>query len=86
MAMGGQPVFPDDAARLATPDNAYGVFVSGVHAYLANGLSGLRVVNVSDPSELTEVGSLKMLGPSKGVFIFQGNSPLWPTAYQVCRL
>ena len=48
MAKGGRPVFPDNAARLATPDHAYGVFVSGEHAYLANGLSGLRVVDVSD--------------------------------------
>ena len=47
MAMGGQSVFPDDAVRLATSDNAYGVFVYRGYAFVSDWDGGLVVARVN---------------------------------------
>jgi len=41
-----------------TPDFAYDVFVSGNYAYVAGWNSGLQIIDVTDPSSPTVVGSL----------------------------
>ncbi|MBI4726783.1 hypothetical protein HY768_06115 [candidate division TA06 bacterium] len=39
-----------------TPGYARGVAVSGSYAYVADGDSGLRIIDISDPSSPTEIG------------------------------
>ena len=54
----GSASFPADPLMGAydTPDIAYSVAVSGGYAYVADGYSGLRVVDVSDPANPVETG------------------------------
>jgi len=40
-----------------TPNFANGVAVSGIYAYVADGYSGLRIIDISNPSSPIEVGS-----------------------------
>ncbi len=40
-----------------TPANAYGVAVAGDHAYVADGTGGLQIVDISDPTNPSVVGT-----------------------------
>jgi fibronectin type 3 domain-containing protein len=50
------PSAPSLAGALLTPGAANGVAVSGSHAYLADGASGLQVIDISDPAHPAIVG------------------------------
>lgn len=45
------------------------VFVSGIYAYVADAASGLRVVNISDPTNPTIVGTYNSPGAAYGVIV-----------------
>ncbi len=49
---------PELIGEIAWPDGANDVAIQGSLAYVANALGGLKVVDVSDPTAPTEVGSL----------------------------
>jgi len=55
-----------------TPGSAYNVAVSGSYAYVADGYSGFRVIDVSTPSTPVEVGFLDTPGIAKGVAVSGG--------------
>ncbi|GEM_PF-2857804 len=57
------------------PDVVEGVAVLGSYVYIADGLAGLRVVDISDPPNPSEVGFYETAGEAYGVAI------LWPHAY-----
>ena len=52
-----------------TPGSAEGVFVAGNYAYVADGLYGVRIIDVSDPSSPTEVGHYDSPGEAHKVFV-----------------
>ncbi|MDI6756244.1 MAG: hypothetical protein QME78_17875 [Thermodesulfobacteriota bacterium] len=52
-----------------TPGYAYGVAVSGNYAYVADGGSGLRIINISDPATPTEAGFYDTPGYAMGVAV-----------------
>jgi len=43
--------------RVHTTTDAYGVFISGHYAYVADGRGGLRIMNIVDPSHPVSLGS-----------------------------
>ena len=49
-----------------TPDYAWGVYVAGGYAYVANGNSGLQVIDVSDLANPTLAGSVDTPCPAAG--------------------
>lgn len=51
---------------------AWGVFVSGLYAYVAADTSGLRVIDVSDPANPHEVGSYNTPGNANAVCVSDG--------------
>lgn len=53
------PTSPARVSSAPLPHQAEGVFVSGDYAYIADGQDGLHVLDVSDPWNPTEVGSLE---------------------------
>ena len=53
--------------ELGSPHN---VFVSGDYAYIADSFNGLRVVDVSDPTNPQEVGFFDPTGPTAGQGVF----------------
>jgi hypothetical protein len=57
---------------MATRGRAYGVFVSGNHAFVADWNSGLHVVVFSTLGQPREVGYLDTLGKATGVFVYRG--------------
>ena len=59
----------DSIGSYDTPGQAYGVFVSGNYAYVANGAEGLLIVNVSDPGNPSLAGSYNTPGSANGVFV-----------------
>ncbi len=52
-----------------TTGNAYGVYVSGKYAYVADDLSGLQVIDISTPSSPTLVGTYNTSGNAYGVYV-----------------
>ncbi|MCR4424466.1 MAG: hypothetical protein NUW10_07985, partial [candidate division WOR-3 bacterium] len=52
-----------------TPGVALGVAVSNSYAYVADGGSGLRVVDVSNPSNPVEIGHCETPGYARGVAV-----------------
>ena len=52
-----------------TPDDAHGVFVSGNYAYVADGSSGLQIINIANPSSPTLAGSYDTPGFAGRVFV-----------------
>jgi hypothetical protein len=48
---------PIDLGSFDTPGEAYGVAVVGTRAYVADGVFGLRVIDVANPSLPVEIGS-----------------------------
>ena len=47
---------------MKTPDNAYDVQIDGDYAYIADGESGLQVVDIRDPESPSIIGSLALGG------------------------
>ena len=62
---GGGPTIVGSAD---TPGGAYGVFVSGNYAYVADH-TGLQVIDITYPVNPTIVGSADTLGGAEGVFV-----------------
>jgi len=52
-----------------TPGDAYGVYVSGSYAYVADDNSGLQVIDISDPASPYIVGSVDTPGDAHNVYI-----------------
>ncbi len=52
-----------------TPGSAEGVFVAGNYAYVADGLYGVRVIDVSNPYSPMEVGYYDSPGEARKVFV-----------------
>jgi hypothetical protein len=52
-----------------TPGYAYGVAISGDYAYVADGTSGLKVIDISDPTDPTLGGSYNTPGDAHGAAI-----------------
>jgi hypothetical protein len=50
------PSSPQLLGDVTLPDLVYGIAVGGSHAYVANGMAGLRVIDVSNPAAPVEVG------------------------------
>jgi hypothetical protein len=57
------------AGSCDTPGDAYDVAVSGNYAYVADQLSGLQVIDISDPTNPTSAGSYDTPGSAYGVAI-----------------
>ena len=55
--------------RYDTGGSAFGVFISGSYAYVADSYTGLRIIDVSDPTHPSEVGLYNTGSFAKGVFI-----------------
>ncbi|TAK28763.1 MAG: hypothetical protein EPO21_22325 [Chloroflexota bacterium] len=72
LSMGLRAVDISDPVRLMAASSGYrpaigwSVAVSGSYAYMADGASGLRVMDISDPTQPTEVGSY-VRGNARGV-------------------
>ncbi len=67
-----------------TPGSARNVVVSGKYAYVADEQNGLRIIDISDPTNPTEVGSYDTPGTTHAVavknqyaFLADGNSGIW---------
>jgi len=54
-----EPTRPKRVANAPLPHQAEGVFVSGDHAYIADGHDGLYIIDVSDPRHPQEAGHLE---------------------------
>jgi hypothetical protein len=67
------PSSPVLAGTFATPDIAEEVAVSGNHAYVTSGSSGLQVIDISDPSSPRLESSFPTGGYAKGIAI-RGNT------------
>ncbi len=52
-----------------TPGVANDQFVSGDHAYIADGTSGLQVIDISDPAAPVLVGSFDTPGDAAGIYV-----------------
>jgi hypothetical protein len=52
------PSAPQLLGSVTLPDLVEGIAAAGSHAYVADGMSGLRVIDVSNPSTPVEVGSV----------------------------
>ena len=50
------PTSQREIARLETPGYAYDVHIAGDLALVADGTSGLRIVDISNPSKVDEIG------------------------------
>ncbi|RLJ05762.1 MAG: hypothetical protein DRP16_05820, partial [Candidatus Aenigmatarchaeota archaeon] len=53
----------------ASPDYAYDVVIDGIYAFIACGNAGLRVVDVSTPSAMTEVGYYNLGSEITDIFL-----------------
>ena len=62
------------AASYDTPGNAYGVYVTGGHAYVADGESGLQIINVSNPASPTMTGSYDTPSSARDVYAAGGTA------------
>ena len=60
---------PSYVGSYDTPDNAFGVYVSGKYAYVADDFNGLVIVDVSNPSNPSYVGSYDTAGNANGVYV-----------------
>jgi hypothetical protein len=67
------PANPTEAGFVDTPDWAQSVAVSGGFAYVADGITGLRVIDVSDPASPAEEGFADTAGYAMGVAAAEGH-------------
>lgn len=63
--------YPTSLGNLAL-DNAWAVRVDGYYAYVADGGSGLTIVDFSDPTDLKIAGQLETEGSAKDVRVMNG--------------
>jgi hypothetical protein len=63
------PFVPTLAGSYDTPGGAGDVFVDGDHAFLADGVAGLQVINITDPTAPTLVGSYTTPDLAYGVYV-----------------
>src|SRR5438552_3250638 len=71
-AAGKLQIFPFRPTLLGsydTPGNAYDVALSGTVAYVADGLSGIRIVDVSNPASPILLGSFDTPGDAVGIAV-----------------
>jgi hypothetical protein len=61
---------PYEVGFYNTPGQARGLAISGDYAYVADGDSGLRIVDISVPGSLSEVGSFDTAGYAEAVEVF----------------
>ncbi len=61
--------YPYEVGYYDTPGYAWGVYVSGSYAYVADLDAGLRIINVSNPSSPYEVGYYDTPGYAWGVYV-----------------
>ena len=59
-----------------TPGSASRIALAGNYAYVADGTSGLRVVNVSDPADPVLVGGLSIPSPYAAYSVQVGSAGL----------
>ena len=59
----------DVVGSIDTPGDAQGILVVNDFAYIADGSSGLRIIDVSDPENPDELGSYDTPGISRAVFV-----------------
>lgn len=52
-----------------TPNSAFGIYVSHPYAYVADGKSGLQIIDVSNPNTPTIVGSCDTLTYARGAHV-----------------
>lgn len=67
-ALPNQPAFLS-SINLGTGSSANGVYVSGGYAYIAAGYVGLKIVNVSNPSNPVDVAAVNTAGFSSDVVV-----------------
>ena len=70
-----QPIFADELIQTGhydTPGLATDVYVIGDYAFLADGASGLQVINVSDPTNPTLAGNYDTSGSAQGIYVTGG--------------
>ncbi|MBT9132591.1 MAG: Internalin-A [Firmicutes bacterium] len=60
---------PQIIGSVDTPGRAFGVYISGNHAYVADGRSGLQIIDISNPYSPFIVGSVDTPGSAMGVRI-----------------
>ncbi|MDP8239314.1 MAG: choice-of-anchor D domain-containing protein [Candidatus Hatepunaea meridiana] len=59
----------DEVGSYDTPGDAQGIFVVNDFAYVADGNSGLRMIDVTDPENPDEIGFYNTPGTSRAVFV-----------------
>lgn len=77
------PFVPSIVGSLDTPGYAWGIAIAGFHAYVADGATGLQVIDISDPENPVVVGNYNTAGSARGVavdgdraFVADGDSGL----------
>jgi hypothetical protein len=63
------PASPHIVGSVHTPDHAYGVAVSGTHAYVADWGSGLQVIDITSPQSPQIVGGVDTPDAARGVAV-----------------
>ena len=63
------PQSPQIVGSVHTPDDAYGVALSGTLAYVADRDSGLYVIDITDPQSPQIVGNIDTPGSARGVAV-----------------
>lgn len=63
------PSNPQQISFLSIPGNAYGVYVAGNYAYVANGNDGLRIIDITNPAVPYEVGNYQTSGQVYDVYV-----------------
>ncbi|MHA2601285.1 MAG: hypothetical protein AM324_004040 [Candidatus Thorarchaeota archaeon SMTZ1-83] len=67
------PFAPQQMGNISLPDNCTSQFAEGLHVYVSafdfDGFSGIKVIDVSDPMTLVEVGSFETPGYPQSVYV-----------------
>ena len=78
------PAAPVFVSRLYCQGTGEGIDVAGGYAYLANGPSGLRIINVGNPQSPVLAGSYDTPDEARDVSSW-ATTPMWRTGLPVCR-
>ncbi|NQT34250.1 choice-of-anchor D domain-containing protein, partial [bacterium] len=62
----------DEVGSIDTPGGAYGVFVVGNYAYIADRPEGIRIIDVSDPANPREVANQEIPDPAYEIVVVDG--------------
>ncbi|MBU3924971.1 hypothetical protein KJ854_03470, partial [Patescibacteria group bacterium] len=63
------PASPSLTGTYNTSGYAYGVYVSGKYAYVADGGSGLQIIDISNPASPSLTGTYRTSGSAMGVYV-----------------